>query len=52
MNELDGELDGIWVATLRRQRHDRIESVVIGLVALASASVMVLGLAYLLGDLP
>ena len=44
---LQSELDGIWLATLRAERRDRIGSMIIGLAGLLSGAFMVIGLAHI-----
>ena len=45
--ELLLELEGIWLATLRAERRQRIESMILGLCGLASGVCMVIGLAHI-----
>jgi hypothetical protein len=41
------ELDGIWLATLRAERRHRIETMILGIAALASGACMAIGLAHM-----
>ena len=45
-NDVLRELEQIWLATLRAERHRRIDSVILGFVSLASGICMVFALAY------
>jgi hypothetical protein len=44
--DLRVELEGIWLATLRADRRQRIETIFIAVAALTSGVLLVLGLAY------
>jgi hypothetical protein len=45
------ELEGIRLATLRAERSDRIETVILALAAFVSAACMVIGLAHIYSSL-
>lgn len=49
--ELLLELEGIWLATLRAERTDRIETVILSLAAIVSAACMVIGLEHIYSSL-
>jgi hypothetical protein len=41
------ELDGIWLATLRAERHHRIETTILATASLVSGVCMAIGLAHI-----
>ena len=45
------ELEGTWLATLRAERRDRIEMLILSLASVASAACMVIGLAHVYSSL-